>query len=151
MPVLDASDLELARERPQEVAARYSVDVPVLKQMLAGGLDTVLGACVDHRGGPHAPQGQPCRASFMRCLDCPCARATPQHLPVQILVLDGLDAHRAEMPPGRWAQRFALPHAQLAELVSRYPDAAVTRARTAATDADRRLAERFLARELDHA
>lgn len=150
MPVLDVADLELARERPEEVAARYGVDVSVLKQMLAGDLDTVLGACVDHLGGPHAPQGQPCLASFMRCLDCPCARATPQHLTMQILVLDGLDAHRAEMPPARWAQRFALPHTQLAELISRHPDAAVIRARTAATDTDRRLAERFLARELDH-
>ncbi|MFI9365863.1 hypothetical protein ACIG5E_33150 [Kitasatospora sp. NPDC053057] len=150
MPVLTAADLELARERPGDVAARYGVDIPVLKRMLAGDLDTVLGACTDHRGGSHAPPGQPCRASFMRCLDCPCARATPQHLTVQILVLDGLDSHRAEMPPARWAQRFALPHAQLAELVSRHPPAAVTHARDEATSADRRLAERFLARELDH-
>lgn len=150
MPVLTAGDLALARERPEEVAARYGIDVPVLKQMLAGDLDTVLGACVDHRAGPHAPTGEPCRASFMRCLDCPCARAAPQHLTVQVLVLDGLQAHRAEMPPARWAQRFSLPHAQLAELVSRHPDASIGRARGAATDADRRLVERFLARELDH-
>ncbi len=150
MPVLTAADMELARERPQDVAARYGVDVPVLKRMLTGELDTVLGACTDHRGGPHAPPGQPCRASFMRCLDCPCARATPQHLPVQTLVLDGLEARRAEVPPARWAERFALPHAQLADLVARHPPAAATRARESATDAERRLAERFLARELDH-
>jgi hypothetical protein len=149
MPVLTAADLELARERPEEVAARCGIDAAVLKRMLAGDLDTVLGACIDHHGGPHSPAGQPCRASFMRCLDCPCARATPQHLTVQALVLDGLDAHRAQMPPARWAQRFAFPRAQLAELVSRHPVAAIAQARSVASDTDRRLAQRFLARELD--
>ncbi|MCX3059650.1 hypothetical protein [Streptomyces beihaiensis] len=150
MPVLTADEVELAREHPETVAARHGMDSAVLKQMLSGELDTVLGACTDHHGGPHSPPGQPCRASFMRCLECPCARATPRHLPVQILVLDGLEAHRAETPPARWAQRFALPHAQLAELISRHPPAAVTRAREQPTPADRRLVERFLARELDH-
>ncbi len=86
----------------------------------------------------------------MRCLDCPCARAAPQHLPVQVLVLDALTARRGDLPPLEWAHRFALPHAQLTGLLDRHPLAAVQAARAAATDAGRRLAERFLNRELDH-
>ncbi|MGH3193067.1 MAG: hypothetical protein ACRDOL_38610, partial [Streptosporangiaceae bacterium] len=149
MPVLTDVDLAEARVHPEQAAARFGMDADTFNSMLAGDLDTVLGACVDHRGGPHAPPGEPCRASFMRCLDCPCARATPRHLPVQVLVADALEARRADLPPVRWAQRFALPHAQLADLLSKHPAAAIERARAAAGDADRRLAERFLARELD--
>jgi hypothetical protein len=150
MPALSQADLDEARIDPEAVAARFGIDPATLGRLLAGGLDTVLGACTDHRGGPHAPPGQSCRASFMRCLDCPCARAAPQHLPVQALVLDALDARRGELAPHEWARRFALPHAQLTDLLTRHPPAAVADARASATDADRRLVERFLARELDH-
>jgi hypothetical protein len=108
----------------------------------------VLGACIDNTGGPHNP-GQPCRASFMLCLSCPCARATPQHLPIQVLVHDQLAARRAAMTPLRWTQRFALPHAQLADLLDRAGPVAVDDARAAITDSDRALVNRFLRRELD--
>jgi len=118
--------------------------------MLAGELDTVMAACVDHRGGPHAPPGQACRASFMACLDCPCARATPQHLGIQVLVRDALDARRADLAPLEWAQRFALPHTQLSDLLDRQPAAAVRAAREGVTDTERRPVTRFLARKLDH-
>jgi len=120
LATLDESDVTEAREHPSVVAARFGIDVPTLKRVLGGELDTVLAACVDHHNGPHAPPGQPCRASFIRCLDCPCARATPQHLPVQVLTLDALEARRAELPPLEWARRFALPHAQLADLLSQF-------------------------------
>jgi hypothetical protein len=150
LPVLSEADLAEARQRPGAVAARLGVDAATLKRMLAGDLDTVMAACVDHHDGPHAPAGEACRASFMRCLDCPWARAAPQHLPVQTLVLDALEARRADLPPLEWARRFALPHAQLTGLLDRQPPAAVQAARASATDADRRLVMRFLARELDH-
>jgi len=149
MPVLTGAGLAGARVHPGQVAARFGVDVETLKRMLAADLDTVLGACTDHRGGPHAAPGEPCRASFMRCPDCPCARAAPQHLTVQVVAAGALETRRADLPPARWAQRFALPHAQLADLLSKHPAAAIERARAAAADTDRRLVERFLARELD--
>ena len=150
MPVLSTAEVAEARENPGAVSARLGMDTATLKRVLVGELDTVMAACVDHYGGPHAPPGQACRASFMRCLDCPCARATPQHLPVQVLVLDALEARRADLPPLEWARRFALPYAQLADLLDRQPPSAVRAARASATDADRRLVQRFLARELDH-
>jgi len=150
LPVLSAAEVAEAREKPETVSARLGVDAPTLKRILAGELDTVMAACTDHHDGPDAPPGQACRASFMRCLDCPCARATPQHLPVQVLVLDALEARRADLPPLEWARRFALRYAQLADLLERQPPAAVKAARAAATDADHHLVERFLARELDH-
>ncbi|WP_410598069.1 hypothetical protein [Amycolatopsis sp. lyj-23] len=146
---LTEADLVDAREQPARVAARHGMDTATLQRMLSGELDTVLGACVDHTNGPHTAAGQPCRASFMLCLSCPCARAMPLHLPLQVLVHDALTARQAAVTPLRWAQRFALPHAQLADLLDRAGPVAVADARRDATPAQRELAERFLNRELD--
>ncbi|WP_433206671.1 hypothetical protein ACQP1G_20485 [Nocardia sp. CA-107356] len=143
------ADITRARTDPDTVAAEHGVDVMLVEPMIGGDLDTVMNACIANDDSPHSPAGEPCRASFMQCLDCPCARALPHHLPIQILVHDRLEARRAEMTPLSWAQRFALPHAQLADLISRHDDADIADARAAAGDADRALVERFLDRELD--
>ncbi len=145
---LSAADLAEAREHPARVAARHGMDTATLERLLTGQLDTVLGGCIDNTGGPHNP-GQPCRASFMLCLSCPCARATPQHLPAQVLVHDEFAARRAAMTPLHWTQRYAGPHAQLADLLDRAGPVAVADARAAITDSDRSLVDRFLRRELD--
>lgn len=147
--VLDAAEVEQARTDPDAVAARHGLDAATLRRVLAGDLDTVLGACTDNLASPHTPAGQPCRASFMLCLSCPCARALPHHLPVQVAVHDTLHARRAQMTPLRWAQRFGLPHAQLSDLLDRAGSTAVTDARAHLTDDQQRLVDRFLNRELD--
>ncbi|MCU7705107.1 hypothetical protein ACGILS_02350 [Streptomyces albidoflavus] len=149
MATFTEDDLRRAQEKPEEVAAAYGVDVATLKRMIDGELDTVMNACADNTGGQHAPVGQPCRASFMQCLDCPCARALPRHLPIQVLVHDRIVERRAQLPALQWAQRFAAPHAQLADLLSRHSKTALDDARAAATEADRALVTRFLDRELD--
>ncbi|MFI7019298.1 hypothetical protein [Streptomyces sp. NPDC050164] len=149
MATFTENDLRRAQEEPEEVAAMCGVDVATLKRMIDGELDTVMNACADNTGGHHAPAGQPCRASFMQCLDCPCARALPRHLPIQVLVHDRIAERRAQLPALQWAQRFAAPHAQLADLLSRHSKTALDDARAAVTDADRALVTRFLDRELD--
>ena len=146
---LSEEDVAEAHAHPGRVAARYGMDSAVLQRMLAGEMDTVMGACVDHTNSPHTAAGQPCRASFMLCLSCPCARATPSHLPTQVHAHDELQRRKAAATPLRWAQRFALPHAQLADLLDRAGVAAVADARSAVTDVERELVERFLDRELD--
>lgn len=120
-----------------------------LKKLLAGELDTVLGGCTDHLASPHSPAGEPCRASFLLCLSCPCARATPAHLPVLIAVQDGLEARKQEMTPLRWAERFAGPVAQLADLLASFPTTTIATTRTEITAEQRALVERFLTRGLD--
>jgi len=60
-----------------------------------------------------------------------------------------LDARRGELAPLTWAQRFALPHAQLSDLLGEFTPETVAAARAAATDTDQRLVDRFLGRELD--
>ncbi|PWK84470.1 hypothetical protein C8D88_10885 [Lentzea atacamensis] len=146
---LSETDIAEARTNPARVAALHGMDTATLQRMLAGELDTVLGACVDDTNSPHAAPGQPCRASFMLCLSCPCARAMPTHLPLQVLVHDALVSRKSAVTPLRWAQRFALPHAQLADLLDRAGPVAVADSRRVATPAQRELADRFLRRELD--
>ena len=146
---LSEQDIADAREHPDQVADRHGMDPATLRRMLSGELDTVMGACIDHTNSPHTAAGQPCRASFMLCLSCPCARAMPTHLPAQVRVHDELERRKAAVTPLRWAQRFALPHAQLADLLGRAGAAAVTDARAALTVREQALVDRFLDRDLD--
>jgi hypothetical protein len=53
------------------------------------------------------------------------------------------------MSPVTWAHRFALPHAQLTDLLARHDPIDVADARADATDTDRALVARFVNRELD--
>ncbi|MFD8888423.1 hypothetical protein ACFV0H_38955 [Streptomyces erythrochromogenes] len=137
------------RISPETVARRHSLDPATLKKLLAGELDTVLGGCTDHLASPHSPAGEPCRASFLLCLSCPCARATPAHLPVLVAVHEGLEARKQEMTPLRWAERFAGPVAQLADLLAAFPTAMIATTRAELTAEQRALAERCLTRGLD--
>jgi len=79
MTLLTEDDLRRAQESPEAVAGEHGVDTVTLKRMISGELDTVMNACAGNRRSPHAPAGQPCPASFMLCLECPCARALPRH------------------------------------------------------------------------
>ncbi|MFJ2745847.1 hypothetical protein ACIO3O_40020 [Streptomyces sp. NPDC087440] len=146
---MTAEQVAHAREDVEQAAAQMGLDPKVLARMLAGELDTVLAACTDNQNGPYTPPGEPCRASFLLCLDCECARALPRHLPVQVVVHDRLADRREQMDTLRWAQRFAGPHAQLADLLAQHDATAVEDARQSAGAAEHALAERLLNGELD--
>ncbi|MGW7363204.1 hypothetical protein ACWGI8_07200 [Streptomyces sp. NPDC054841] len=146
---MTAEEVAHARDDVEKAAAEMGLEPVVLKRMLAGELDTVLAACTDNNNGPYTPPGEPCRASFLLCLDCECARALPRHLPLQVVVHDRLAERRDQMDTLRWAQRFAGPHAQLADLLDEHDAAAVEDARKGAGPAEHALADRLLNRELD--
>jgi len=149
MAVLTREDVERVHHDVEGVAAKYGVDATNLKRMISGELDTVMNACVGHTTSPYAPPGEPCRASFMLCLGCHCARALPRHLPVQVLVHDRLEAGRQEMTALQWTERFALPHSQLTDLLRHHDEQDVQAARAHATEAEKALITRFVNRELD--
>jgi hypothetical protein len=147
--VLTAAEVEHARTDANTVAARHGLDADTLLRMIGGELDTVMTACADPLASPHHRPGQPCQASFMLCLSCPNARSLPHHLPLQVAVHDALQDRQREMTPLRWAQRFGLPHAQLADLLEQARTPAVLDARVQLTDNQRELVDRFLDRALD--
>jgi hypothetical protein len=149
IPVLSADEVRRAATDPEPVAAAHGLTMDTLRDLIAGRLDTVLAGCADNLNSPYAQPGTPCTASFLLCLSCPCARATPAHLPVQVLVLDALLARQQQMTPLAWAQRFGKAVAQLTDLLETYGPAARDDARQAATAADHDLVDRFLNRGLD--
>ncbi|MFE5501278.1 hypothetical protein ACFQ73_01845 [Amycolatopsis japonica] len=109
--------------------------------------DTVLGACTDFE---HSPEdGQRCRRNFLHCLDCSNARAFPQHLPMQLLVLDELHARRDTTSRVRQVTELAGRIAQLSAIVEEYEPAQREQARAAITDDHRHLVGRLFTGDLD--
>ncbi|BAD60615.1 hypothetical protein PNF1_900 (plasmid) [Nocardia farcinica IFM 10152] len=149
IPVLSSEDIAQARTDPAGVAARFGVSAQTLTELVDGRLDTVVAGCTDNLNSPHSPPGKPCQASFLLCLSCPCARATPAHLPVQVLVHDALLARRPGMTPLTWAERFADPATRLLDLLEQHTTTAVADARANASRFDRLLVDRFLTHGLD--
>jgi hypothetical protein len=114
----------------------------------AAGQDTVLGSCTDFDRSP-LDGGRCCRQTFLACLDCTNARAFPRHLPLQMLVLQELQARRAVLPLETWVGEFAGRVAQLQQVIEEYEPAQRAHARTLITDADRRLVARLFSGDLD--
>lgn len=145
---LDAQGLAQLSRDPAGVAANLGISEATLRRLASGQLDTVMAGCVDNMNGPDG-KGGACKASFVVCLGCPCARALPRHLPVQLLVREHMEMRRAAMTPLAWAKRFALPYTQLVDLLERHDADSLTQARAEITDAHREMVDRFFKRELD--
>ncbi|MFJ1753313.1 hypothetical protein [Kitasatospora sp. NPDC088134] len=149
IPRMSEPDLAEAVRSPEAVAKRFGVTTEMLRLLVSRDADTVLAGCTDNLNSPHSEAGQPCRASFLKCLDCGCARAMPHHLPVQVIARDMIGERRTQMTALRWSEQFAFPFNQLEDLLGQAGPAAVARALAQATDADRELVRRLLDQELD--
>lgn len=115
----------------------------------SGQLDTAASACLDFTHSPFSPDGDPCSASFLMCLACPNAVATPAHLPRLVLLGEALD-NLASVDPSRFESRYRQHRDRLEHLLeSSTTPADRAAARDAATDADRAVIERLLRRNLD--
>lgn len=146
---LSAADVAEALRDPETVAKRFGVSTEMMRLLVARDADTVLAACADNENSPHSPPGEPCRASFLKCLECPCARAMPHHLPLQVTARDMIDERRTHMTALRWAERFALPFEELEDLIRLAGKRAEDRARAGAGEEERELVRRLLDGELD--
>ncbi|WP_030237198.1 hypothetical protein [Streptomyces sp. NRRL S-350] len=149
IPRLSTADVAGALRDPETVARRFGVTTETMRLLVARDADTVLAACADNSNSPHSTPGEPCRASFLKCLECPCARAMPHHLPVQVVARDMIDERRTHMTALRWAERFALPFEELDDLIRSAGKRAEDRARAAAGQEERDLVRRLLDGELD--
>lgn len=144
---LSDADLEKFAIDPEGTSGRLGVARDRLEALLDGRLDTVFAGCTDNAQSPYS--SGPCRESFFLCLSCPNARATPAHLPAQAQAHHRLLTLRAETTPRQWAERFALPEAQLRHLLSQHTPTQVDDARHAADAATIALIDRLLSGELD--
>ncbi|MFE0055384.1 hypothetical protein [Streptomyces sp. NPDC059003] len=146
---LTPADVAQAIREPEAVARRFGVSTEVMRLLVTRDADTVLAACTSNSDSPYSQPGEPCRASFLKCLECPCARAMPHHLVVQVAVRDMIEERRAHMTALRWAERFFLPFTQLEDLLRRAGERATARARRQVGEAERELGRRLLDGELD--
>jgi hypothetical protein len=114
-----------------------------------GRLDTATGACVDHLHSPFSPPGTSCTASFLMCLACPNAVATPSHLPRLATLAKALD-NLATVSPARFSRDYAAHRGRLTDVLHQASGSQeLDRAAATATDQDRDMVERLLRRELD--
>ena len=141
---------EALQEQVENALARRAMTVTTTSSPTSTqpGEDTVLGRCADFEHSP-LDGGRRCRQSFLSCLDCTNARAFPEHLPLQLLVLDRLQAQRPTMTAADWALNYAGPSAQLAEIINEYELAQRDHARSQITDAQRRMVDALFAGHLD--
>lgn len=153
--ILEAQSEALAHAH-STVAMRYT-SAPVelgltnstADDLADGRLDTAVGACLDHRHSPFNAPGEPCTASFLLCLACPNAVATPAHLPRLMGLAAALD-NLASVNPDRFQSLYATHRARLAHLLATSTTPAQQRlAMTQVSDNDSDLIERLLRRDLD--
>jgi hypothetical protein len=99
-------DAALAGLQDALEAARRTIAVQI--RATAEGIDPdqdMVGVhCADHQH--HPDTGTLCEESFLACFGCRNGCVTPRHLPVDVLILDGLENLRAVLPPPRWEKRF---------------------------------------------
>ncbi len=150
--VLSPADVEAARSDPDRVAARFGVSVATLHKVLSRRADTVLAGCTDFHHSPHAPAGEACPASFLACLVCPNALATPAHLPVQVAVQDALSEIASAVDEDTWAARYAPHLARLTDLLNGHTSPTERDdARGQLTPVESERIRRLLTRDLDPA
>ncbi|MBW3557865.1 MAG: hypothetical protein KY454_13110, partial [Actinobacteria bacterium] len=148
--VLTAADVDESRTDPAAVAERFGVSVPTLERVLSRRADTVLAGCTDFHHSPHAPAGEACPASFLACLACPNALATPGHVPVQVAVHDALSEIASAVDEHTWAARYAPHLARLGDLLNGHTTPTErddARGQLSPAEADR--IRRLLTRDLD--
>lgn len=133
--IADPAELATSEETRQALAERR--------------LDTATGACLDHLHSPVAPAGSACTASFLTCLACPNAVATPAHLPRLVTLEKALD-NLATGAPARFTRLYKEHRDRLDDVLRQAGSPAQRhQASASATDADRDMIERLLNRELD--
>ena len=141
--VLNDDDVRAASNNPKPLAEQLGISAERLTDLLAGRLDTIAAACIDHEHSPHSPDGTPCTASFLLCLACPNARSEPRHVPVQALLKQRIEARRLELPAKQWERQFGVAEERLDDLLGAQ-HADVNAMAAQATDKDLQMIEALL-------
>ncbi|HWI43592.1 MAG TPA: hypothetical protein VNS81_08210 [Nocardioides sp.] len=96
-----AAGLQRQIERAEEtLQMRLAAEDEVGTEVANGSKDTGTAACRDINRNPET--GEPCRASFLACLACPNAIATPRHLPRLTALHKALDDLRCNARDQVW-------------------------------------------------
>ena len=144
------SETEAARTDPAALAARLGVTAEDVTALLEGRLDTATAACFDIMHSPHEiDEGGPCTASFLACVGCPNAVATPDHIPRIVAVYEAIVVAARSSPAPVRQRHYAHYVAAFDDLLRQVPEPEVRRARAAVTPADIEAVMQLLNRSLD--
>ena len=147
---ISESEATAARTDPAPLAARFGVSEKAVKALLAGRLDTATAACLDIMHSPHEiDRAGPCTASFLVCVECPNAVATPDHIPKIVAIRDALVVAARSGAPAVRERHYARHVAAFDDLLSQVPEPELRRARAAMTPADIEAVTQLLNRSLD--
>ena len=144
------TETEAARTDPAPLAARLGVTAENVIALVEGRLDTATAACLDIMHSPHEiDEGGPCTASFLACVECPNAVATPDHIPRIVAVYEALVVAARSSPATVRQRHYAHHVAAFDDLLRQVPEPEVKRARAAVTPADIEAVTQLLNRSLD--
>ena len=144
------SETEAARTNPAPLAARLGVTAKDVTALLEGRLDTATAACLDIMHSPHEiDEGGPCTATFLACVKCPNAVATPDHIPRIVATYEALVVAARSSPATVRQRHYAHYVAAFDDLLRQVPELEVRRARAAVTPADIEAVTQLLNRSLD--
>lgn len=124
--------------------------LPRAQALVAGKLDTPVGACIDFHSGPHADTGDPCPVSFLECLACGNAYALDRHLPRLVHLLDTLESLRSTVSPDTWDTWYRRHWTRLHALLGQNTTTEQrTAARNRSTQHEREMIDDLMRRRLD--
>ena len=144
------SETEAARTDPAPLAARLGVTAEDVTALVEGRLDTATAACLDIMHSPHEiDEGGPCTASFLACVECPNAVATPNHIPRIVAAREALVVAARSSPATVRQRHYAHHVAAFDDLLRQVPEPEAKRARAAVTPAHIEAVTQLLNRSLD--
>lgn len=125
------------------VKLRLMADEAVSENIRSGRADTAFAACCDY--DHHPVTGDLCRESFLSCLACTNAVATPRHLPKIVLLYEALEELSSAIGSEEWQERWEIHFVRLDTLLRRHTtDAERSAARNSASAEDRAVIARLL-------
>jgi hypothetical protein len=112
-------------------------------EVRSGRSDTAIAACTDYEH--HPDTGTACTESFLSCLGCVNAIATPRHLSRLVLTHAGLVELSGTISSDEWARRWETHYLRLCSLLKRHTtEAERAAAMKSATEHDRNVVTRLL-------
>lgn len=151
MRTVSEREIAEAQHDPAPLGQRLGVAPEKVRLLLSGTLNTATAACLDFTASPFATEAdESCPASFLACLGCCNAVATPSHIPRLVALARALERTHSAVTSEVWAEDYANHYARLTDLlVSNTTPEQREHAMRQVTTEDERMLDRLLSRGLD--
>ncbi|MBT3163099.1 hypothetical protein HTV80_08265 [Streptomyces sp. Vc74B-19] len=114
--ILDSAGEQALATAPEDISRQYGTEPDVLKNAMAGELDTLASSCLSIDHSPFTKNGR-CDVSFLTCLRCPNALIAERHLPALLAVVDALQAALETTSVDAWIEEHGRTWLMLTRLI----------------------------------